>query len=98
MPQPPKLGRPTLSSAATKRITITLTDEDLALLDGVSQGNRSDGVRLALRAWHREQTATLADVARIAAEVEADPSMLVSHEELMRRLSAKKAAQHAVAA
>ena len=80
------------------QMLITLTEAEAALLDGVAQGNRSEGVRLALRAWRREQKARLAEVARIVAEVEADPSTLVSNDEVLRRLAAKKAALHAVAA
>jgi len=89
-----KAGRPLLNGdAPAQRITITITAEDLALLDEVSNGNRSEGVRLALRALRVQRV----ELKRIKARMEADPASIVSHEELQRRLTEKKAALHVLA-
>jgi len=83
----------------TVRITITLTEDDLAFLDTIKHGgtqtvdqNRSAGVRWALRAFRREQKALLAEAHRIKAEIETDPLLIVTEEELERDIAAKVAA------
>lgn len=88
--------RPLNGEAKTVRITITLTEDDLALLDSIKHGGertieqkRSAGVRWALRAFRREQKALLAEVQRSKAEIEADPSLIVTEEELEREIAAK---------
>lgn len=78
-------------------VAVILTDEDLTLLEQIGQGSCSEGIRLALRAWRRESAARLSAAVRIAAEIQADPASLVSHEDLQRRLAEKTAALHAVA-
>lgn len=84
------------------RITVTLSEEDVALLDhlsplmrdekGVRARSRSEGVRWALRALHRETKALMAEANRIEAEAAADPSLIVTEEELERAIAAKVAA------
>ena len=86
------------TSESTQRITVALAPADIALLDEISHGNPSEGIRLALRAWRREAAARLNEAARIAAAIEADPTRVVSHDELQQRLATKKAVHHAVAA
>lgn len=85
----PKASHPLLSAGeAAQCITITITAEDLALFDEVSNGNRSEGVRLALRALRVQRI----ELKRIKTRMEADPTSVVSHEKLQRRLAKKKAA------
>ncbi|MFN8493857.1 MAG: hypothetical protein U0350_40035 [Caldilineaceae bacterium] len=83
-------GRKPLSDAEkTVRITITLTETDLALLEKISpNGNLSEGVRWALRAQQREAKVLLAEALRVSAE--ADPVGWVSDEELTRDIEAKR--------
>jgi Arc/MetJ-type ribon-helix-helix transcriptional regulator len=82
----PKPGRPSLDVTSQPRpITITLTAEDIALLDEVGQGNYSEGVRLAIRALRTQR----AELQRILARLEADPTSVVSHDELQHRLAIK---------
>jgi Arc/MetJ-type ribon-helix-helix transcriptional regulator len=85
------------NSESAQRITVVLTPEDIALLDEISHGNPSEGIRLALRAWRREAAARLNEAARIVAEIEADPTRVVAHDELQQRLATKKAARHVMA-
>lgn len=102
----PKSGRPLLDVTSQPRpITITLTAEDLALIDEVGKGNYSEGVRLAIRTLRAQRV----ELQHIKARLEADPSSVVSHDELQRRLAvkseahlleevrAKKAASHVLA-
>lgn len=94
--------KPLNGEAKTMRITVTLTEEDVTLLDrlspfmlgedGVRVRSRSEGVRWALRALQRENKALLAEVAQMKAEIEADPSLTVTDEELERDIAAKMAA------
>lgn len=84
-----KPGRPPLDAAGQlQSITITLTAEDLALLDEVGKGNYSEGVRLAVRTLRAQR----AELQRIMARLEADPSNVVPHDELQRRLAVKSEA------
>lgn len=90
---------PLNGKSKTVRITISLTEDDVAFLDSLKYGgmqtvnqNRSAGVRWALRALHRENKALLSEVRRIQAEIEADPSQIVTEEELERDIAAKVAA------
>ena len=76
------------------QILITLTEKDLALLDEMAQGNRSEGVHHALQAWR----AQVAELKRIKARMAADPTSVVSYEELLHRLAEKKATLAHVAA
>jgi metal-responsive CopG/Arc/MetJ family transcriptional regulator len=94
--------KPLNGEAKMMRITVTLAEEDVALLDrlspfmpgedGVRVRSRSEGVRWALRALQRENETLLAEVARMKAEIEADPSLTVTDEELERDIAAKIAA------
>ncbi|MFZ4657089.1 MAG: hypothetical protein ACOYNY_08770 [Caldilineaceae bacterium] len=85
----PKPERPPLDATGQPwSITITLTTEDLALLDEVGKGNYSEGVRLAIRTLRTQR----AELQRIMARLEADPSSVVTHDELQHRLSAKSEA------
>ena len=76
------------TSASAQYITVAIAPEDLTLLDEISHGNPSEGIRLALRAWRRESAARLNSAARIAAAIEADPERVVAHDELHQRRSA----------
>ena len=91
-------GRRTLNrTAKTVRITITLTEAELAYLDSISPGaNRSEGVRWALHAQQREAKVLLAEVSRLSSENSADPSLLVSDEDLERDILAKTSSGVAV--
>ena len=85
------------TTAPHHTVTVTLTDEDLTLLEQVGEGSYSEGIRLALRAWRRESAARLTVAVRIATEIQTDPASLVSHEELQRRLAEKNPLSHVVA-
>lgn len=94
--------KPLNGKAKTVRITVTLTEDDLALLDdlspyvanteGVRERNRSEGVRWALRALQQENKTLLTEVQRIKAAIAADPTLTVTEEELEREIAAKVAA------
>ena len=90
-PEEPRPAAP--RAEATHQITIAITAADLALLDEVSKGNYSDGIRLALRALRAQRV----ELKRIKARMEADPTSVVSHDELQRRLAEKKAAPYVLA-
>jgi len=91
-------GRRTLNrNTKTVRITITLTEAELAYLDRLSPlqpggtRNHSEGVRSALRAHQRETKELLAEAKR-----RSDSSPMISDEELERDIAAKIAARAAV--
>lgn len=82
----PKLGRAPLDATGQPRsISLTLTTEDLALLDEVRKGNHSEGVRLAVRTLRAQR----AERQRIMARLKPEPSSVTAHDELQRRLSIK---------
>lgn len=90
---PKQSSQPGDGAGQTQRITITLTIEDLALLDEVGKGNYSEGVRLAVCTLRAQR----AELKRIMACMEADPTSVVSHDELQRRLAETKAVPHVLA-
>ncbi len=87
----PKPERPPLDATGQPwSITITLTTEDLALLDEVGKGNYSEGVRLAIRTLRTRR----AELQRIMARLEAAPNSVVLHDELrLNRISGGRTAR-----